>query len=175
MKCPACGNELTPLKIGQITVDVCKNGCGGVWFDKAELLQFDEPDEKAGEILVSIQRNTDVAVNTDAKHKCPRCGNIVMMRHYFTIKREVAIDECPKCGGIWLDAGELDAIRKEYISEKSRDEDAQKFIESNFGKKLDEMTRESKEKAQRAKKFAKIFRFLCPSYYIKGKQNWGAF
>lgn len=98
-----------------------------------------------------------------------------MMRHYFTIKREVIIDECPKCGGIWLDAGELDTIRKEYDSAKARQEDAQKFIESNFGKKLDEMARESEEKAQKAKKFAKFFRFLCPSYYIKGKQGWGAF
>ena len=175
MKCPACGNELTSMKVGQITVDVCENGCGGIWFDKAELLRFDEPDEKAGEILTSIRRNPDAVVNTQEKRKCPHCKNIVMMRHYFTIKREVIIDECPKCGGIWLDAGELDTIRKEYDSAKARQEDAQKFIESNFGKKLDEMARESEEKAQKAKKFAKFFRFLCPSYYIKGKQGWGAF
>jgi Zn-finger nucleic acid-binding protein len=36
-----------------------------------------------------------------------------MLRRWFSRKREVEIDECPACGGHWLDAGELAKIRRE--------------------------------------------------------------
>ena len=42
MKCPACGNELSQMVAGEITVDVCKGGCGGIWFDHFELQKVDE-------------------------------------------------------------------------------------------------------------------------------------
>ena len=29
-----------------------------------------------------------------------------MMRHFWSVKREITIDECPECGGIFLDAGD---------------------------------------------------------------------
>ncbi|RKZ31105.1 hypothetical protein DRQ33_07330, partial [bacterium] len=45
MKCPACGKELTRMKTGEIIVDVCKGGCGGIWFDKWELDRVDEKHE----------------------------------------------------------------------------------------------------------------------------------
>ena len=35
------------------------------------------------------------------------------MRRFTSVRREVAIDECAGCAGIWLDAGELEAIRAE--------------------------------------------------------------
>ncbi len=38
MKCPACGNTLTQMNADTITVDVCKEGCAGIWFDNYELL-----------------------------------------------------------------------------------------------------------------------------------------
>jgi hypothetical protein len=37
------------------------------------------------------------------------------------------------------------------------------------------MEPESQEKAEKARKVANMFRFICPSYYIPGKQDWGAF
>jgi Zn-finger nucleic acid-binding protein len=36
-----------------------------------------------------------------------------LQRHYFSAKRRVEVDQCPNCGGYWLDAGELAAIRAE--------------------------------------------------------------
>ena len=47
MKCPACYNELTPRRAGQITVDVCDGGCGGIWFDNFELKRVDAGDAAA--------------------------------------------------------------------------------------------------------------------------------
>jgi Zn-finger nucleic acid-binding protein len=34
-----------------------------------------------------------------------------MMRRYFSPRTQIEIDECPGCGGIWLDAEELEGIR----------------------------------------------------------------
>ena len=37
------------------------------------------------------------------------------------------------------------------------------------------MLREDKAKLESARKVANIFKFISPSYYIPGKQAWGAF
>ena len=113
MKCPACFNNLTELKVGTLTVDACQNGCGGIWFDAFELQQVDHESESAGEPLLRIQRDERVIVDSSRKRECPRCAGIKLYRHFFSAKRRVEVDECPNCGGYWLDAGELAAIRAE--------------------------------------------------------------
>ncbi len=174
MKCPACGNELTTMTVGEIQVDVCKNGCGGVWFDKWELMRVDEKSESAGEELLDIARSKNVVINR-GKRKCPHCGDIVMMRHFFSVKKEIEIDECPKCGGFWFDSGELAKIRSQFETENDRKTAAKKLFSSTFAPQLAKMHAESEEKREKAHKIAKMLRWLCPSYYIPGDQDWGAF
>ena len=40
--------------------------------------------------------------------KCPRDGTELKEQHV----EDVKIDECPKCGGVWLDRGELDQLKR---------------------------------------------------------------
>ncbi|MEW6594569.1 MAG: zf-TFIIB domain-containing protein [Thermodesulfobacteriota bacterium] len=40
--------------------------------------------------------------------RCPKCGMELVEIDYKTIK----IDKCSECAGIWLDAGELEAVSK---------------------------------------------------------------
>lgn len=40
--------------------------------------------------------------------RCPKCGMELIEIDYKGIK----IDKCSECGGIWLDAGELEAVSK---------------------------------------------------------------
>jgi uncharacterized protein len=55
--------------------------------------------------------------------RCPRCGaKLVERRHHHVI-----IDECPECGGTWLDKGELALL--EYV-DRSR---MRRFIGGMFG------------------------------------------
>src|SRR5262249_49783207 len=61
-----------------------------------------------------------------------RCPDSVLMRHFASAKRAVTIDECPTCGGIWLDAGELERIRSEYSGDSARQQDAQAAIEKGL-------------------------------------------
>ena len=117
MKCPACYSELSEVRAGRVSVDVCRGGCGGIWFDAFELTQADQAGEAAGELLLDLSRQSQVAVDPARKRECPRCPGVKLYRHFFSARRRVQVDECPNCAGYWLDAGELAAIRAEKSSE----------------------------------------------------------
>jgi len=112
IKCPACFNALTSVQVGAVNVDVCR-GCGGIWFDAFELQRVDEEHETAGDWLLQIEREPRIQVDTQRKRECPRCEGVKLKRRFYSPRRQVEIDECPGCGGYWLDAGELEKIREE--------------------------------------------------------------
>ncbi len=113
MKCPACFNELTEIKFGGVNVDVCEGGCAGIWFDVFELQRVDEPHEVPGEHRLRVQRDPHLQVDLSRRRDCPRCDGIKLQRHFFSAKKQVEVDQCPNCGGYWLDEGELEKIRAE--------------------------------------------------------------
>jgi len=124
MKCPVCNNGLTLYPSGSIIVDVCVGGCGGIWFDAFELKKVDETNEPADGLL-SLTRERDLKIDTTKRLICPKCSEMAMMRHFFSARRRTIVDECPNCGGFWLDAGELADVREETQDEK-RDLEAKK-------------------------------------------------
>lgn len=117
MNCPACHHTLTEIEVGHLKVDICLGGCGGVWFDAFELQRVDEPGETVGDLLVDVRRNPAVEVNFTRKRPCPRCPEVKLKRHFFSARRKVEVDQCPNCGGYWLDHGELEKIRAERAEE----------------------------------------------------------
>ena len=123
MKCPACFNELVQRQIGSLTLDVCQGGCGGIWFDAFELKKIDEVHELVADGLLSRTRDRDGKIDTTRKLLCPKCSEMAMMRHFFSARRRTIVDECPNCGGFWLDAGELADVREETQAAK-RERDA---------------------------------------------------
>lgn len=175
MLCPACSHELSQKEIAGITVDVCSGGCGGIWFDNFELKKFDEQHEAAGQELLDIPRDPSCAVDLAKRRSCPRCTDTIMMQHLFSPNDRVTIDECPKCGGIWLDTGELAAIRTRFATEAERQTAAQAFLAGLCDDAFELMKGESGKDREWASKFTHALRFICPSYYIPGKQDWGAF
>ncbi len=128
MKCPACFNELTEFQVGPLRVDACQGGCGGIWFDAFELQKVDEEREPEGEPLLDIQRDERLVVDSSRKRECPRCAGIKLHRHFFSAKRRVEVDQCPNCGGYWLDAGELALIRSEKTQAATTDPASQSSI-----------------------------------------------
>jgi Zn-finger nucleic acid-binding protein len=175
MKCPACGTPMEEMSVDNIKLDVCTRGCGGVWFDRFELQRVDESHESAGERLLDLETEPNVVVDHTKKRKCPRCKDVVLMRHYFSVKKEIEVDECPSCAGVWVDSGELRKIRNQFATEAERDKAAQEYFADVFGNEMQMMKEEGGERLEKAKKFARLFRFICPSYYIPGKQSGGAF
>ena len=132
MKCPACFNELAEMQVGSVKVDVCEGGCGGIWLDAFELQQVDEEEEEAGARLLAIERDESIVVDLMRKRACPRCPDIKLQRHFFSAKRQVEVDQCPNCGGYWLDAGELAKIRAERSLTSEAQEAARSTISSDM-------------------------------------------
>jgi len=71
MNCPACKNELAPTTVGGVTVDVCQNGCGGIWFDNLELRKVAALGAAKSEGLLAIERDATVGVSFTEKRRCP--------------------------------------------------------------------------------------------------------
>jgi Zn-finger nucleic acid-binding protein len=176
MTCPACGHALSTRTAGDVTVDVCDGGCGGIWFDHFELKKLDEQTESAGEQLLAVRRDPGVVVDPAERYRCPTCtDNVVLMRHFWSVEREVTIDECPECGGIFLDAGELAHIRSEFPTEGARHAAADAYFKEVVDPLLDEQRAEDQAELERAQRFAHALRFVTPSWYVPGKQAGAAF
>ena len=97
------------------------------------------------------------------------------MKNVASVKREFQVDECPRCAGYFLDYGELNRIRDQYDTEEERAKAAQAMFSDMFDEGLAEIAADSEEKVEKARRLARMFRFLLPSYYIPGKQTWGAY
>ena len=130
MKCPACFNELAPLQVGSVTVDVCQGGCGGIWFDTFELQRIEQEDDSATQWLMNVARDPLILLDPNRKRECPRCADVKLMRHFHSPKRRVEVDECPGCGGFWLDAGELARIRAEIENQRKLAQGQQPYLTS---------------------------------------------
>jgi len=118
MQCPLCDKRMKAVKIGETEIDECMDGCHGIWFDLRELQRLDEKTEGSGKELTRILSYGRAADNdSHRKVHCPKC-KMEMDRHEYVAKSRIFIDECFKCGGIWLDKGELGAIRESFKSQK---------------------------------------------------------
>ena len=116
MKCPACKEPLREKGAGGMTLDVCYGGCGGIWFDAHEL---ERVDARAATSLHTIwQAPPGRAANLAEARMCPRCPQQALDRKWFSDLKKVEIDQCPKCGGIWLDAGEFSRVYEEIKGAK---------------------------------------------------------
>jgi len=176
MICPTCQNTLTETEINGVVLDICQNGCGGIWFDWHELKKFDEPHEYIGNLLSTINIKSNLNIDYSSRRICPRCKDkIVMLRHFSSVKKEIEIDECGNCAGIWLDFGELEKIRNQFKTESDKIHATQGYISGLFDKKLEQAHKETKDKLKRTKNIVSALKFICPSNYIEGEQNWGAF
>jgi Zn-finger nucleic acid-binding protein len=127
MDCPKCVGVLKERKIGTkepVTVNVCFV-CGGIWFDKNELellinkeifdtVEFNLEAEPIGDI--DLKKEIDL----DKKEAiCPCCkGSKKMIKKISNRNKNVSVDFCKDCGGVWLDSGEYAKISRRSPIEK---------------------------------------------------------
>ena len=103
MNCPKCDNrQLAPAEVQGVEVDQCPE-CGGVWCDAGELARLLSLEAESVESLFSGRPDpaTDARVG-----QCPR-DDTRMLRVASARNRNVIVEACPTCKGIWLDGGEL--------------------------------------------------------------------
>ena len=142
IKCPACGRNMHKIYMPEqgINLDVCVEGCGGIYFDNREFKQFDEKAENIEKIIQTLEGKTFIEVDEKQTRVCPVCGSN-MVKNFSSYKREIEIDECYFCGGKFLDNKELTKFRAEYETEEDRSADMIASVYSTVGveiKKLDE-------------------------------------
>ena len=157
MKCPRTGKELTAVTIKGIEIEF-STGCGGVWFDNFELEKFDEINEEAGAVLAEHMKSFHVPLlNEGARLKCPKDTDVVMMRRFYSPKHQVEIDECPQCGGIWLDAEELSGIRELFPTEKDLKRAGKEFVKKVMdSQELKAFENESRELPNKLNKISNV-------------------
>ena len=143
MNCPVCEKPMVEEDFGTVHVDVCKNGCKGIWFDWGELEKLNESHEGVGKAMEEALNSPRVLDAHRDPLKCPKCG-IIMRAHKYSSAKEVTVDECYACGGFFLDSGELKHIRDHYMNETERDAYVQQLLHETS---LDEQTERTKLRA----------------------------
>jgi Zn-finger nucleic acid-binding protein len=95
-----------------VDTDICTQ-CGGLWLDRLELARFEHPESAFGDALVAhLSQFPTPLLDHSQRLACPRHPGVVMLRRAFARETPVQVDECPQCGGLWLDADELAQIRR---------------------------------------------------------------
>lgn len=109
-QCPKCQGSLTVVMTEENRLDKCTQ-CGGLWFDKGELLALLDKGIKFradGEMTDQYQ-----GLNTSSG-TCPICRGIALVQ---VTLGEITIEECPNCKGVWLEQGEYSKILEDGSAE----------------------------------------------------------
>ena len=158
MKCPACRMLMAVEDFGDVQVDVCKDGCKGIWFDWLELKKLDENNEGFGRALEEALKSPRAGNAARGPLRCPKC-DMPMCTHKYSSAKEVNVDECYGCGGFFLDSGELGQIKDSYMSEAEKDAYVQKLLdETPEHEALKEDTERMEARAASCRKYGGFIR-----------------
>lgn len=120
MICPNCSTEMDEVTVVGVSIDYCRNGCRGVFFDNFEIQKMDETHEGTEDPvlkeILAVPRADDARTH---QLICPRC-QIKMRTAQYSAGTGIHIDRCYSCNGVWLDAGELTAVRDNFRSAEVR-------------------------------------------------------
>ncbi len=109
-RCPKCKLPTARVEYEGVRVRMCGR-CGGYWLKPVALKAIaNRRDTEFTEIVQ--ERFLQIAEESDSKDEllCLSCGKH-MIKEHFKEWDDIVIDRCPKCGGIWLDPGELEKIQ----------------------------------------------------------------
>ena len=137
IKCPQCGKEMKKVFFSEqgINLDVCVDGCGGIYFDNREFSKFDEKAEDITPLEQVFAGKTYEEINSDKQLECPVCG-ANMVKNHSSAKQEIQVDDCYNCGGKFLNHNELEKIRAEYNKEEDRAKDVIEKLYNTAGLEL---------------------------------------
>lgn len=136
IKCPECSNKLSRVSIGNVSIDVCQGGCAGIWFDKDEINKIENCKSET-DILFRLKKNNNIIIDGNKEKNCPVCADTKLIKHDLKDNFSLRIDECGKCGGIWLDAGEIELLlnykpEKHTGIQKKTGDELRKLLAKNY-------------------------------------------
>jgi Zn-finger nucleic acid-binding protein len=107
MDCPVCREAMISMELDQVEIDYCL-ACHGIWLDAGELEILLEGIRERDAFLASLRPDSPTK---ERPRTCPICDKRlrkVTLGH----GPKVLVDKCPRNDGLWLDAGELEALLK---------------------------------------------------------------
>ena len=106
MRCPCCVDNLLQVIHGCYgnVLDGCTK-CRGIWLDQGEIYLFSLAPARLQKAMVA-----STPLLAASARLCPRC-QITMNRHAF-LQRDIEIEICQSCQGMWFDEGELAKARR---------------------------------------------------------------
>jgi Zn-finger nucleic acid-binding protein len=116
MNCPRDSIPFSPVRIDAAGVPVnglrCEK-CTGHWLEQDDLRRVEQSVDIR---LVDWRQLPGVDTNTKLLF-CPRCADprIIMDKVVSSRDKRVVMDVCGKCHGVWLNHGELEAIRQKGL------------------------------------------------------------
>lgn len=111
--CPECSEPLIVIELEGVEVDHCLK-CRGTWLDTGELELLTEiAGAPPGPLHKSLLAG---AAEERGTRRCPRCRR-KMRRATIGARPPVELDRCPAGHGVWLDAGELATIVREFAGQ----------------------------------------------------------
>ena len=116
MRCPIHPHtSLEPQTIEPgIEVMTCPK-CHGIWMSMAAYWDWRKTLKAPLPNLQAEQGGSDVAlVDSEAGKRCPFDGAF-LIRHQVGHGIDFHIDRCGRCGGVWLDAGEWEALQQRQM------------------------------------------------------------
>lgn len=71
-------------------------------------LEFERKKKLEEETRIKLEKVEKESLQKLHYMHCPKCGMKLIEINY----KDILVDKCSSCEGVWLDAGELDAISK---------------------------------------------------------------
>lgn len=109
--CPKCKGRLEQVIWSGVEVDRCL-GCKGIWFDSLEAEQLKAIKGSEGLDIGDQEIGNQLDQLTD-DIRCPRC-KVKMTRMVDIDLHCIWYEICPKCRGVWLDAGEFTKFKDNF-------------------------------------------------------------
>jgi Zn-finger nucleic acid-binding protein len=113
MNCPVCTAGLRRISYEGVEIHTC-DGCGGEFVGPAQIAHIVNVREKcfAAEPGAAPRPSFGMPDNAPARQlSCPGCA-ANMVRINYAADTGVIVDRCSSCGGLWLDASELERIQE---------------------------------------------------------------
>ena len=115
LTCPKCENPMDKVDFARVEVDRCTI-CGGLWFDATELSRL--RTATGSEVIDVGGLKTGTAKERPASAmECPKDSTPLVARAD-PDQEHIEYEQCPKCLGVFFDAGEFKDLKEFTVGEK---------------------------------------------------------
>lgn len=107
-QCPKCSVDTHEFRMHGVATDLCPH-CSGIWFDAGEL------PRAAGLCFEERPSGRELAEARRTDYRCPACATLLYERELGE-DSSVLVEQCPRCGGTFLDEREFSRVRRHFAS-----------------------------------------------------------